>query len=107
MYWSKIEEIDVPVLHDAALLCSMQGMKFRSLYMDPQGELAISFYGRLPIEKIREVLIQFHENPDALYSSVNPEEHVDYIYQNDHQEGYTTQIYTPDGVNYRKLLNIE
>lgn len=94
-------------LHDAVLLCELMGMKWTSLYMDPKGELAISFEGKLLEEQIRNVQMHFLDivYNDTNMSRVKTEEFKDYIYLGNKQEGQRTVVYTPDGINYKKYMN--
>ena len=114
MYCTDIKNIKIPFLADAAFVLSLREnnkgekmFKFRSLYMDRSGECAISYYGRLSEQQIKEVMINFcYPNEDKCYDDIHPEYHKDYTYDNGHhangESNYTT-IYTPDGLNYKTL----
>ena len=107
MYATTIQDIEIPFLHDAALACELKGFKFRSLYMDPTGECAISYYGHLTEQQIKEVIINFcYPGEDKSYDEVHPEYLKDYTYENGHHsngEKEYTIIYTPDDLDYRTL----
>lgn len=114
MYTTSIQDIENPILHDAALVLSLREnskgekiFKFRSLYMDKSGECAISYYGHLTEQQIKEVMINFcYPLEDKSYDEIHPEQYKDYTYENGHcsnnEREYTT-IYTPDGLDYRTL----
>ena len=53
MYATTLNDIENAFLHDAVMLCEMQGYKLRSLYMDKDGECAVSFWGKLTEEQIK------------------------------------------------------
>lgn len=93
MYWCKRQDIDIPFIHDAVLLCEMKGLKLRDVYMDNHGELAIAFFGKLSKDDIKFVIMQFCKDDKEI---AEPEEHQDFVYRKDF-----TEIYTPDGVDYR------
>lgn len=114
MYATNISEIENPFLADAAYVLSLREdnkgnkiYKFRSLYMDKSGECAISYYGRLTDNQIKEVMINFcYPMEDKCYDEVNPQSHKDYTYDNGHYsngESEFTTIYTPDGLDYRNI----
>ena len=108
-----IKDIENPFLRSAAQVLSYRtnakGEKlynFRSLYMDPSGECAISYYGYLTEEQIKEVMINYcYPYEDKCYDEVYPEKGVDYNYNElDDAAGKPfTIIYTPDGFDYRTL----
>lgn len=114
MYATSIQDIENPILHDAALVLSLREndkgekiFKFRSLYMDKSGECAISYYGHLTEQQIKEVMINFcYPLEDKSYDEVHPTVWKDYEFmKGNSSEGnpdYTT-IYTPDGLDYRTL----
>lgn len=114
MYTTTIPEINNPYLHNAALVLSYRTdakhnpiYKLRSIYMDKFGECAISYYGILTEQQIKEIMINFcYPGEDKSYSEVNPIEHKDYVYCNRHhtdKEPEYTQIFTPDGLDYRQF----
>ena len=59
LYANKIQDINIPLLHDAAMTLSLRGFRFRSLHMDSRGECTISYYGWLTQQQIKEVMINF------------------------------------------------
>lgn len=104
MYATTLNDIENDFLHDAVMLCEMQGFKLRSLYMDKDGECAVSFYGKLTEEQVKNILIQFYLD-DVLLDDIHPEYYKDYSYRtprNNHEKEYT-DIFTPDGINYRNM----
>lgn len=109
MYATTIQDIENPILHDAALVLSLREndkeekiYNFRSLYMDRSGECAISYYGKLTEHQIKEVMINFcYPMEDKSYDEIHPSYNTDYYYP-DTDEEYTI-IYTPDGLDYRTL----
>ena len=105
MIWHNVEEISIPFVHDAILLCTLAGMQLRSAYMDPNGELAIRFDGKLSEKDIAFVLMQLNPYPNAETSihDIHPAEMIDYVVQNDHQTGRSTEIYSLEGIDYRNL----
>lgn len=114
MYCTDIKDIEVPFLANGAYVLSLREnskgekmFKLRSLYMDKSGECAISYYGRLSEQEIKEVMINFcYPGEDKCYDGIHPEYRKDYTYDNGHhangESNYTT-IYTPDGLNYKTL----
>lgn len=107
MYATTLNDIENAFLHDAVMMCEMQGFKLRSLYMDKDGECAVSFYGKLTEEQVKNILIQFYLD-DVLLDDIHPQYFQDYKYENGHntdKEGEFTQIFTPDGIDYRTMTN--
>lgn len=114
MYTTSIQDIENPILHDAALVLSLRKndkgekiYKLRSLYMDKSGECAISYYGHLTEQEIKEVMINFcYPLEDKSYDDIEPTVWRDYEYfignPSKKSLNYTT-IYTPDGLDYRTL----
>lgn len=114
MYTTSIQGIENPFLHDAALVLSLREndkgekiFKFRSLYMSKSGECAISYYGYLTKQQIKEVMMNFcYPLEDKSYDEIHPRIWKDYEYMkgNPSEEApdYTT-IYTPDDLDYRTL----
>jgi hypothetical protein len=73
--------------------------------MDKSGECAISYYGRLSEQEIKEVMINFcYPGEDKSYDEIHPSYNKDYYYPytDGTDEDYTI-IYTPDGLDYRTL----
>lgn len=114
MYTNNIQDINIPFLHDAAYVLSLrkndkgeQIFKLRNLYMDPTGECAISYYGWLTEEQIKEVMINFcYPGEDKSYDEIHPIVWKDYEYMKRNSSEGTpdfTAIYTPDGLDYRTL----
>lgn len=114
MFATTIQDIEVPFLANAAYVLSLREnkkgekiYKFRSLYMDKSGECAISYYGHLTKQQIKEVMINFcYPGEDKFYAEIHPTVWKDYEFMKGNSpEGnpdYTT-IYTPDGLDYRTL----
>lgn len=115
MHITTIPQIENPYLHDAAMTLSHRVdskgnsiYKLRSIYIDPSGECAISYYGYLTEQQIKEVMINFcYPGEDKSYDEIHPVEHKDFVYGGDHvqysNDSEYTQIYTPDGLDYRTL----
>ena len=114
MYITSIQDIENPFLHDAAYVLSLREnskeekiYKFRSLYMDSSGECAISYYGHLTEQQIKEVMINFcYPGEDKSYDEIHPKVWKNYEYMKGNaSEGRAdyTAIYTPDGIDYRTL----
>lgn len=111
---TSIQDIKNPFLHDAAYVLSLREndkgekiFKFRSLYMDPTGECAISYYGHLTEQEIKEVMLNFcYPGEDKSYDEIHPTIWEDYEFMKGNfskgDPDYTT-IYTPDGLDYRTL----
>ena len=114
MYAAEIQDIEVPFLANTAYVLSLREnekgekiYKFRSLYMDKSGECAISYYGYLTEQQIKEVMINFcYPGEDKSYEEIHPKIWRDYEFmKGNSSEGtsdYTT-IYTPNGLDYRTL----
>lgn len=106
MYATNLNDIENAFLHDAVMLCEMQGFKLRSLYMDKDGECAVSFWGKLNEEQIKNILIQFYLD-DVLLDDINPVFNKDYTYRYevDPKNGGReyTDIFTPDGIDYKTM----
>jgi hypothetical protein len=114
MYTSRISDIEIPYLHNAAYVLSLREdtkgnkiYKFRSLHVDPCGECAISYYGKLSEQQIKEIMINFcYPMEDKCYDEITPKYNIDYCYQNGHHangEDEFTIIFTPDGLDYTKI----
>ena len=114
MYTNSISEIENPFLADAAYVLSLREdnkrnkiYKFRSIYMDKSGECAISYYGKLTNNQIKEIMINFcYPMEDKCYDEIHPQYGIDYDYNNGHHangESEFTTIYTPDGLDFRTL----
>ena len=115
MYATTINEIEIPYLQTAAQVLSYRTdakhnslYKLRSIYMDKSGECAISYYGILTEDQIKEIMINYcYPYEDKCYDEISPVEHKDYVYCNLHgtdREAPFTQIFTPDGLDYRNLV---
>ena len=114
MYWTEINTIEIPYIADAAYVLSLRennkGEKIfnlRSIYMDPTGECAISYYGHLSERDIKEVMINFcYPGEDKCYNEIHPKIWKNYTYEpgnrSENKMEYTV-IYTPDGLDYRTI----
>ena len=114
MHITSIQDIENPFLHNAAYVLSLREndkgekiYKLRSLYMDKSGECAISYYGHLTEQQIKEVMINFcYPGEDKSYDDIHPKVWKDYEYMkgnaSEGRPNYTV-IYTPDGLDYRTL----
>lgn len=99
MYYTSIEEIKYPELHDAVLLASVLmknrcNSQLKSVYMDPNGECAITFSGKLSDDDIEQIKLQF-TSPYADEITVSDEDY-EYIPKEN-----VTRYYTPDGFDCR------
>ena len=72
---------------------------FKKLYIDPNGELAIFFKGKLSLDDIQS--IQERITPKDV-TVTTPIYEVDYI-QYESGMGYSTCIYSKEGIDYTKL----
>ena len=95
MYCYNKEELPKQV-QDAVMLCEFMGMKWYDLYMDPNGELAITFEGELTPEQAETVNMHFL---DLLYAQKEKYSNPDYEYHKGN-----TIVYTPDGENFKRLF---
>ena len=107
--YERHELVDHPQFLDAIILSEMQtSKKWRSIYRDKTGELAISFYGKLSESNIKTVLMHFKDliDGDTDTNNISCNYGVDYSYANGHhanREKEYTQIFTPDGYDYSKF----
>lgn len=106
MYATTLNDIENAFLHDAVMLCEMQGFKLRSLYIDKDGGCAICFWGKLNEEQIKNILIQFYID-DVLLDDIHPKinKDYDYMYESDPKNAgkeYTV-VFSPDGIDYRTM----
>ena len=108
MYYTSINSIDIPFLHDAALVCGMKGYNLRNLYIDKNGECAVAFWGTLSINDIATIIQNFWveelDFPKALKKAQSGLYHEWFTNEisKDQPHGFT-MIYTPDNINYTKL----
>lgn len=98
MLWTPIDRIEYDFLRVAVKL-SNKIIKNRnknnyllSIYMDKKGECTLTFKGKLSLEDIYQVKLQF----SSPYEETSPVSEEDYQYSND-----MTFIYTPDGLDLR------
>lgn len=101
MYLYKKSELKkYPQFYDAILLCEYMDLQWKSIYMDNNGELAITFEGKLNEEQIKTVLMHFKDiiDGDTNVEKISCEYLTDYEY-----DGETTRIFTPDGYDYHNL----
>lgn len=81
MYYRTLESITDERLKKSALLCKEKGYNLRSIYVDPQKECAIIYYGHLDESQVKEII--------KIYSSkdIDPVYFLDYEYvEQDGQE---------------------
>lgn len=107
MYYTEIDKIDIPFLHDAALVCQEIGHKLRAIYMDPHGECAISYWGDLSLTNRARILQNYLPDDvpfEECYQMVQDRTNCKWFNEGDseHPNGYTI-FYTPDGLDYRTL----
>lgn len=99
MIYRRIEDIPYPFLHDAVLLIDKYTEGFKEVYIDPNGECAITLKGELKREQIKRALFDLDPNITC-ESSINdyqPEGCRDFIYFKG-----DTLIYTKKNIDYRK-----
>ena len=105
MYYTEVLTIEIPFLHDAAMVCEEIGHKLRSIYMDPSGECAISYWGDLSLEQRARVLQNYLPDDvpyEECYQMVQDRNYCQWIFDKNHPNGYT-MFYTPDGLDYKHL----
>ena len=93
----KLQEIANNSLYDAILLAESRSFPFKSIYIDPNGECAITFKGHIPERIIQEFFFDINPNINC-DSTIDNEEviyNVDFTYYNS-----TTEIYTREGWKY-------
>lgn len=110
MTWRNIdiEKIQYDFLHDAIYSINRIVPGFSHVYMDGEGELALMFNGELTEEQIKG--IRFELRPFGPYDAapVGPsaEELVygrTHVYRDREDGSVQTEVYSPDGINYRML----
>lgn len=109
MYAITISEIEIPFLHDAAMVCDMKNYNLRSIHVDPSGECAISYWGDISLADSAIILQNYLTEDvdlDECYCMVKEGSYRKWFKSDDpkHPNGYTT-LYTPDGIDYRTLSN--
>lgn len=72
---------------------------FKKVYIDPNGELAIFFKGKLPLDDIQSIQERITPKDVAV---ITPIYEVDY-HQYESGMGYNTCIYSKEGIDYTKL----
>lgn len=106
MYCYKKEELaaEYPKLHSAVVLCELMGYVWKSIYMDKSNELAIEFEGKLSEADVRNIKMHFMDLIDGEcdFSHITTEYAQDYLYHHN-DDGYTTEVYTPDGYDYKNF----
>lgn len=107
MFYTNIKDIEIPFLHDAALVCKLKGFNLRSIYVDPSGECAISYWGDISLQDSATILQNYIPDDvdiNECYAMVKEGPYRRWFKSEDstHLNGYT-QIYTPDGINYKTL----
>jgi hypothetical protein len=77
-------------------------LKWESIYMDPDNELAISFSGKLNERQIATVIRNFLDIIVGDYSGkIEPQEGRDYVIH--YHNGWHTQVFTPNGWDFKAL----
>lgn len=105
MYATTLQEITIPFLHDAVMVCQQRGYEFNSLYMDPSGECAVTFFDELNDDQVKEIIqnfLPYDVNKEDIYPIYN----VDFGFIKLHTKDgkrMATKIYTPDDLDYRTL----
>lgn len=98
MFYTDYNKIPYPYLHDAALVLSKR-FSLTSICMNKNGEVCLSFKGKLNEKEVKEVLKNI--NPfDSSDEDYDLEYILDYSYSDDMQETY---VYSTDGIDYRNL----
>ena len=102
--FKKEQLAEYPQLQDAITLCELGGLKFKSIYMDPNGEISIIFDRLLTEERVKFVLMHLLDiiYGDCNVSAIKPKQNVDFVYN---FAGRCTQIFTPDGLDFRPHLH--
>lgn len=104
MYYTEINTIEISFLYDAAMVCKKIGHKLRSIYIDPSGECAISYWGDLALNARARILQNYLPDDvpyEECYQMVQNERYCEW-FERDKPNGFTT-FYTPDGLDYRLL----
>ena len=97
---TELKHIGNDTLYDAVYLTSLH-FPFVSLYIDPNGECALTFKGELPEKEIQSFFFNMNPNinSDSKIEDERIEYNLDYTYRNFGQ-GFFTEIYTRDGWRY-------
>lgn len=98
---TELNHISNDMLHDAAYLTSLN-YPFVSLYIDPNGECALTFKGELPEKEIQAFFFNMNPNIncDSKIEDEKIEYNLDYTYRDCGKQGFFTEIYTRDGWKY-------
>lgn len=96
MLYTNTKDINIPFLHDAAVVLSKRYC-LKGIYLDHEGGIALYFDGKLPLSSIKDVLQNINPN-DVSTDELHPEFHIDYTYS----DGYTN-VFSPDDIDYRML----
>lgn len=100
MIYFATDKIDIPALHDACLIFDLKGWNWRDCYVDPCGEVAIKFDGRLTNSQIQEVIANLTPG-DISINEIEPIQCKDFDYEINPEDGtYCTLVYSPDGYDY-------
>ena len=105
--YDKTELIEHPMLNQVVALSEMTAqVNWRSIYMDKQGELSVSFYGQLSKGQIKTILMHFKDllDGDTDVNNISCQYGFDYTYSSDDNVlKEFTQVFTPDGYDYSQF----
>lgn len=107
MYITKENLAKYPEFHQAVQLCELMGMSWRSIYVDPSYELAITFKGTLSKEQVKNVIMHFCDLlvGECDSEAIKPELYQDYRYKD--FSGQETEVYTPDDWSFERLIPVD
>lgn len=97
MIYNNYKDIPFDFLHDAAMVISKRH-KLKSIYMDKQGGVALTFQGKLSEEQVKDILLSLSPNPNKCSDDYTLEYSLHYSYSNNMQETY---VYSEDDIDYR------
>ena len=99
MYCLNIDSIPSAVLRDAI---ATSNRKFDSCYVDPEGGCCITFKGDLSHKEIARFLTAITPNQEFTADDINVFEHYESSFSANGRHIVATNIYTIDGIDYRK-----
>lgn len=98
MIFCNIQDIKFPFLKEAATKLSKK-FTIHNIYMDPRGEISITFDGKLneySLKYIFTIINPWESKPSDYELSA-----LDYSYSDDMQR---THVFSADGIDYRNLV---
>lgn len=105
MFYTKNElgNIEFLFLHDAVMTINRY-YPVRSVYVDPQGGVAVTIAAELERKQIQDCLFELHYFGPYEVAPEGPSAEVPRLgYNFDWSSDGYTQVYSPDGVDYRTL----